>query len=423
MIYTDLSAWGNHLWQSTLCAAGVWLLSFVLKKNRAALRYWLWLAASAKFLLPFSLLVCLGHYLGSRFAPASGQPQWTFVVDDIGRSFATPVSAVRAAALPASSPVPAVLFVVWILGFAVSVLSLLRSARQMRTAKSQAIPLPFDFPIPVLCSPSRLEPGVFGIRKPILLMPEGITEVLAPAQLEAILAHELCHLRRHDNLTALIHLAAETIFWFFPLLWWIRTWLIEEREQACDEEVLRLGSEPRIYAEGILKVCEFCFEPRPVCVTGVTGANLKRRIEAIMKNQIKSNLSVGKKLLLAAAALITVVGPLAIGMMNVSPVLRAQPSGQLKFDVASIKPAAANARGITIHPIAGGVTVTNMPVNELMVIAYRVHLYQISGGPPWIKADRYDISAKSENPPKREEILLCFRHCSRTGSSFKSTAK
>jgi hypothetical protein len=131
MIYTDLSSLENHLWQSSLCAAGVWLLTFVLKKNRAALRYWLWLAASAKFLLPFSLLVSLGGHLGWRFAPASGPPQWTFVIDDISRSFATPALAVRAAALPSSNPIPILLFIVWIAGLAVSILLSVRCSRQL----------------------------------------------------------------------------------------------------------------------------------------------------------------------------------------------------------------------------------------------------------------------------------------------------
>ena len=96
-----------------------------------------------------------------------------------------------------------------------------------------------------------------GIFKPVLLLPEGIAERLTPAQLEAILAHELRHVQRRDNLTAAIHMLVETIFWFHPLVWWIRARLMEERERACDEGVLRLGSEPQVYAESILKVCEF----------------------------------------------------------------------------------------------------------------------------------------------------------------------
>jgi beta-lactamase regulating signal transducer with metallopeptidase domain len=50
-----------------------------------------------------------------------------------------------------------------------------------------------------MTSPDRLEPGVFGIRKPILLLPEGIDDRLTAGQLQSILAHELCHVRRRDQ--------------------------------------------------------------------------------------------------------------------------------------------------------------------------------------------------------------------------------
>src|ERR1019366_5322292 len=118
-----------------------------------------------------------------------------------------------------------------------------------------ATPLPLRLPIRVMSSTARLEPGVVGIFKPVLLLPEGIAEHLTPPQLEGILAHELRHVQRRDNLTGAIHMLVETIFWFHPLVWWIRTRLMEEREGACDEEVMRMGREPQVYAESILKVC------------------------------------------------------------------------------------------------------------------------------------------------------------------------
>ena len=86
--------------------------------------------------------------------------------------------------------------------------------------------------------PARIEPGVLGILKPILLLPKGITDRLPPAQLDAIIAHEMSHVRRRDNLTGAIHMLVEAIFWFHPMVWWIEARLIEERERACDEEVL-----------------------------------------------------------------------------------------------------------------------------------------------------------------------------------------
>ncbi len=72
-------------------------------------------------------------------------------------------------------------------------------------------------------------------------------------QLKSILAREACHVRRRDNLTAAMHMIAEALFWFHPAVWWIEHHLIEERELACDEAVLRLGNEARVYAESILK--------------------------------------------------------------------------------------------------------------------------------------------------------------------------
>ncbi len=59
----------NHLWQSTIFAVAAGLLTLVFRKNRAQVRYWLWLSASLKFLIPFSLLMSLGSHL--EWAPAA----------------------------------------------------------------------------------------------------------------------------------------------------------------------------------------------------------------------------------------------------------------------------------------------------------------------------------------------------------------
>ena len=74
----------------------------------------------------------------------------------------------------------------------------------------------------------------------------------------------------------------EAMFWFHPLVWWIGVRLLEERERACDEKVLRPGNEPRDYAEGILNVCKLYVESPLVCMSGVTGSDLRKRIQAIL---------------------------------------------------------------------------------------------------------------------------------------------
>ena len=180
-----------------------------------------------------------------------------------------------------------------------------------------AAPSDLNGPVKVLYGPARFEPGIFGVFRPVLLLPEGITQRLSPAQLQAVLAHELCHVRRRDNLAMAIHMVVEALFWFHPLVWFIKARLIEEQERACDEEVLRLGGDPQVYAESILRICEFYLTSPLICVSGIAGSNLKKRIEDIMRNRVALKLSLSRALLLAVAAIVALAGPIMMGIVNV----------------------------------------------------------------------------------------------------------
>jgi uncharacterized protein (TIGR03435 family) len=401
MIPESLSPVANHLWQSTLLAGVAGLLTLALRKNRAGVRYWLWMTASVKFLIPLALLMALGSRVGWRTASdAAFQPGFPAVMDAISQPFAAPAApaSVRSTA-PAANPTIPILLGIWGCGFlAVGYRWWLRW-RRVRSAMRAGRPLDLELGVPIVSSPALMEPGVFGILRPVLLLPEGILTRLTPAQFEAILAHELCHVRRRDNLAATVHMLVEAIFWFHPLVWWLRTRLMEERERACDEEVLRLGSEPRVYAAGILKVCEFYLESPVACVAGVTGANLKRRIEAIVKNRAGQNLNLGRKLLLAAAALAAVAVPLMVGMMNVPAILRAQ--SPAAFEVASVKPHNPEDRqlGLPRFLPGGRLTAVGVPLQIDIAVAYNLPFQgtQLSGGPEWIRSMEglYDIEAKA----------------------------
>ena len=148
---------------------------------------------------------------------------------------------------------------------------------------------------------------------------EGISARLDDAHVEAILAHEVWHVRRRDNLFAALHMLVEAIFWFHPAVWYLGTRLVEEREVACDEEVLELGSERQIYAESILKICEFCVGSPLACVSGVTGADLKRRIVRIMTSGATRKLDFTKKFLLGAAGFTALAVPVVFGLAHAMP--------------------------------------------------------------------------------------------------------
>ncbi len=326
-----ISELANHLWQSTLFACVMGLFTLMLRRNRAAVRHGLWVAASVKFLVPFSLLIGLGSQVEWRKAPVVPQARLD-VVEQIGEPLAILASPTRLLPQRAPSRLQALLVCLWLCGFAANILAWWRRWRQVRAAWRIASPLALNLPIPALATFARLEPGVFGIFRPFLLLPDGLSEHLTPEQFAAILAHELCHVRRRDNLSSAIHMVVECLFWFHPLVWWIQARLVEERERACDEAVLQMGSDPRDYAEGIVTVCEFYLKSPLVCVSGVTGSDLKRRVETIMLNRAAESMNMGRKLLLFAGVALAVTAPVMVGMVNapwIGAQERAKPVPQL----------------------------------------------------------------------------------------------
>jgi hypothetical protein len=136
------------------------------------------------------------------------------------------------------------------------------------------------------------------------MLPDGIQARLSRQEMDAILAHELCHLRRRDNLTAAIHMLVESLFWFHPLVWWLGRRLMTERERACDEAVLAAGNDPRVFAQGILNVCRFTIQGPQACASALSGANLRLRIETILANRTPRRLGRGQKLGLSVIAVL-----------------------------------------------------------------------------------------------------------------------
>jgi len=393
----------THLWQTTLFVAAAWLLALALRKNQAHVRYWVWFAVSAKFLVPFSLLVGLGTLVPRHAAPPL-HPAWMAAVEQAGEPLALPAVAARTADRAQASYVAPAALALWACGFAAIAICWLVRWKRIHAVRRSATPLRNrKFPVPVMSSPGLLEPGVFGILRPVLLLPEGIGERLHPAQLDAVLAHELCHVRRRDNLTSAIHMAVQAIFWFHDMVWWLGARLLDERERACDEEVLRLGSKPQIYAAGILNVCKLYVESPAAWMSGVTGANLRRRIEQIMARRLATRLNLPRKLLLAGAALLALIGPVLTGVVS-GPRLRAQPAAATfgkpsgpKFEVASVKPAldlrtaAGQHVGIKIDAVRADIGYWS--IRQLILRAYGLPSYQLSG-PEWMNSLRFDIAAK-----------------------------
>jgi len=414
-------ALGDHLWQSTLFAVTAGLLTLILRKNHARARYWLWLAVSMKFLIPFSLLVGLGSHLSWSRSPAGPNTSLYVAMEEVSQPFTQSTMPVTSAAVPATMSsslghlLPAFLVAVWLFGFALVLSVWCVRWRKMAAAMREALPLHDGREvealrrieriagtrrIEILKSSASLEPGIFGITSPTLVWPEGISEHLEDAHLEAILAHEVWHVRRRDNLAAAMHMVVEAIFWFHPLVWWVGIRLVDERERACDEEVLELGSERQIYAESILKTCEFCVGSPLACVSGITGADLKNRIVHIMTHPVTRKLDFRKKLILGAAGLLAVAVPITFGLAR-APQDHSQtqatntPASAPVYEVASIKPDKSGDMRFKVMNTPDGFS-ADSTLQMLIRLAYGVEDNQISGAPNWVNSDRYDIEAKMD---------------------------
>jgi uncharacterized protein (TIGR03435 family) len=434
-IWTALApSLGNHLWQSTLFACVTALLTLALRNNRAQLRYGLWLAASVKFLIPFSLLAAVGSYLGSSRARVSAPTETSlyFAMEQVSQPFTrqtatAPARGTPETALQSLSHLFPALLLVWLCGFAVVLFvwwvrwrrvsaavreaERLREGREVEVLRHVATTPGMPKQVEMLSSRSSLEPGIFGIARPVLLWPVGITARLEDDHLKSILAHELLHIRRRDNLAAAIHMLVEAVFWFHPLVWWMGTRLVEERERACDEEVVESGSDPQVYAESILKICEFCVGSPLTCISAVTGAELKSRITRIMSDQIARKLDLRRKLLLGVAAILAVAAPIATGILHASQ-RRADSATQNTtaalpdHTTVSIAPSSANGGNVTLMFGLAGFVSKNGSLQQLIRVAYGVEDDRIVGAPAWLASEKYDVELKEDTSAINEPRQL-----------------
>lgn len=394
------------LLQSTIFAAAIALLAFLLRKNAAHIRHRLWFIASVKFLIPFSLLFSIGGLIPRHVAAPAAQPRWIVTTQEVAAPLTTPTAAV---VIPAQKNFfPAIALALWFAGFATISIWWLVRWRRVHVLRKSATPVAGDFPIPILSAAGVVEPGIVGILRPVLLLPEGIESRLSREQLDAIFVHESAHVRRRDNLTSAIHMAVQSIFWFHPLVWWIGMRLVEERERACDEEVLHRGIRPHVYAEGILEVCKLYVESPLVCVSGVTGSDLKKRIEAIMKNRATLRMNWIRKVSLAALAVAAIALPFTFGVFSVSPI-HAQQSA-LAFEAASVKPQDPNIRFLDFRITGGRLVSTNWTLNLFIRQAYKVQYYQVLGGPAWLGDDKFNVEATAgKDDVTRDQMLAMLR--------------
>ena len=132
--------------------------------------------------------------------------------------------------------------------------------------------------VEVLTSSVSAIPMVVWVFRPVILMPVSTLLGLTHAQLEAILVHELAHVRRYDNLVNLLQRLVETVFFFHPAVWWVSRCIRTEREHCCDD-IATASSDPKLYAGALAALEELRI---PVFASAATGGPLLSRVRRLL---------------------------------------------------------------------------------------------------------------------------------------------
>jgi uncharacterized protein (TIGR03435 family) len=270
-------------------------------------------------------------------------------------------------------------------------------------------------PVQLLVSALVQVPTVVGWLRPVVLVPVGAIGGLPAEHLEALLLHELAHIRRHDYLVNILQSIAEALLFYHPAVWWVSGHIRAERELCCDDMAVSVSGDAFTYARALAQL----ESSRPAHLSAVVAANggsLSGRIARLLgrpRPSVRTGLGPG---VLAVAVLLVAAAYTLFGQSDEHPA----------FQVASIKPSPAILDDPTHHPMGvgykpgGRMTSTNASLKLLIQFAYANHddprsghwmpllASRIVGGPAWIDTPGYDIEAKPESntDPKHAWLML-----------------
>lgn len=157
-------------------------------------------------------------------------------------------------------------------------------------------------------SDEMISPMVFGVWRTVVLMPLSAATSLPLEQLEAVLAHELAHVRRWDYLCNLLQTSVECVFFFQPAVWWVSRRVREFREVCCDEVAVKACADPLVYAEALLHLEEQRAEYIQLAVAlHGDGGTLLNRVRRILGENAMEHRSMSGMRMIAIATVLSIL--------------------------------------------------------------------------------------------------------------------
>lgn len=170
-----------------------------------------------------------------------------------------------------------------------------------------------------LCESALAEvPMTIGWLRPAILVPAGALLRLSPEQMEAILAHELAHVRRLDFPVNLLQKAVETLLFYHPAVWWVGRRIRAERENCCDDLAVAICGDAVVYARALVELETLAAGRAPQVALAATGGSLLDRVKRLLHAERVARRSPG-----AGLAAVLVVLVLATAWLSTQPMLHA----------------------------------------------------------------------------------------------------
>src|ERR1700688_2007570 len=270
----------HFCWQAAAIALVYWLADVALSKARSQTRYLL--ALGAMLLTLLSALSTLAYeeaqgnpelFSPSALATVANATAGSSISMDLAPSpQQNPAGATTLPVLLHLSRLLPWLDVAWLLGVVCLSIRTIGGWRMIERLRRSALVeapeavratfarlcqrLGITSPVTLRISEHVHGPLAMGIVRSLIILPASAVMALSPQQLEAVLAHELEHVRRADYFWNLIQTAVETLFFFHPAVWWLGSKLRQQRELCCDDAAVQACADPLVYATALLRLEE-----------------------------------------------------------------------------------------------------------------------------------------------------------------------
>jgi beta-lactamase regulating signal transducer with metallopeptidase domain len=261
----------HSIWQLLVIAGVLWLALKVSRKASPALTYGMAVGA-----LMLSFLATLATFLYLWTRPVE---ILSLSVDSVNSSPALDWERLLAQGIFWTEQNLSLVVNFWLFGAILFLFRLISQFAEIRNLRKTSLPfenleiqtltdrlvatLGISRKIEIRTTGKAHSPLTFGVMTPVILLPIALVFQLSPAHLEAVIAHELAHVKRNDYLSNLLLSTLEVLFFFHPCYWWMSQTVKELRENAADELALKAGISATDLANALAEVLQFASQPPP----------------------------------------------------------------------------------------------------------------------------------------------------------------